>query len=46
MVGPFTNPNAGFSSIWKTNLFELDVVDVISRKVLWIFGEVINRTVL
>ena len=28
-------------SIWKTNLFDLDVVDVINRKVLWIFEEVV-----
>lgn len=52
MIGPFTNPNIGFSSIWKINLF--DFVDVINRKVLWIFGEVgakevnknLNRTIL
>lgn len=38
MVGPFTNLNTGFSSVWKTNLF--DFVDVINRKILWLFGEV------
>ena len=41
MVGLFTNSNDDFSSVWKTNLFDLGVVDVINRKVLWIFEEVV-----
>lgn len=52
MDGPFTNPNIGLSSVWKTNLF--DFVGVINRKVLWMFGDIgakevnknLNRNIL
>lgn len=42
MVGHFTVPNIGFSSLWETNLF----VNVLStERFLWVCGEVVAKEV-